>query len=101
MSESSPLPNVVHNEQAHRFEAAVPSGTAHADYRRVGSELQMIHTEVPDSSQNRGVAAALVTTAFDYAQKNGLRIVPMCGYVRSYMRKHPETHALLPPGTQL
>ena len=101
MSESTPGPKVVHNEQAHRFEAAVPSGTAHADYQRVGDALQMIHTEVPDASQNRGVAAALVTTAFAYAEKNGLRIVPTCGYVRSYMRKHPETHSLLAPGTQL
>jgi uncharacterized protein len=86
---------VVHNLAASRFEATLPEGLAHADYRRVGDTLHMLHTEVPPAAQGRGIAAAIVQAALDYADENRLRIVPMCPYVRSFMQRHPETHALL------
>ena len=101
MNDSTPHHAIVHNQVAHRFEVALPAGLGHADYRRVGSTLHMVHTEVPDPGQNRGVAASLVAAALDYAKANGLRIVPMCPYVRAYMRKRPETHDLLAPGTKV
>lgn len=92
---------IVHNLAQQRFEAALPAGLAHADYRRIGNTLNMIHTEVPAPDENRGVAAELVTVALDYARANGLSITPTCPYVRAYMRKHPETHDLLARGARL
>jgi len=101
MSESTPQHDIVHNQDAHRFEVALPAGLGHADYRRVGNTLHMVHTEVPEPDENRGVAAKLVAAALDYARANALRIVPMCAYVRAYMRKRPETHDLLAPGARV
>jgi uncharacterized protein len=92
---------VVHNLKAARFEAQLPEGLAHADYRRVGDTLHMTHTEVPDAARGRGIAAAIVQAALDFADENRLRIVPMCAYVRGYMQRHPETHALLAPSARL
>ena len=91
---------VIHNEDAHRFEANVDGGLARADYRRKGNLLEMFHTEVPRPDENRGVAAALVMAALGYARRNGLAILPTCPYVRAYMRKHPETHDLLARGAR-
>jgi predicted GNAT family acetyltransferase len=39
-----------------------------------------------------------VKSAFAYAEANGLKAEPWCGYVRTYMRRHPETHRLLTDG---
>jgi uncharacterized protein len=92
---------IVHNLAAQRFEAELPAGLAHADYRRIGNTLNMIHTEVPVPEENRGVGAELVTAALDYARANGLSIMPTCPYVRAYMRKHADTHDLLARGARL
>jgi predicted GNAT family acetyltransferase len=96
----SPL-TIVHNVDAHRFETSLGGDTARADYRLAGGEMRIHHTQVPRAFEGRGIAAALVRAALAYAAEHGLRVVPQCPYVVSYMRKHPETHALLPEGFEL
>ena len=57
--------------------------------------MHMIHTEVPPALEGRGIAARLVQAALDYAQAEGLKVLPRCSYVRAYMRRHPRTQSLL------
>lgn len=90
---------VRHNEDAQRFEADVEGGLARADYRMQGDVMRLVHTEVPYASEGRGFAGEVVRAALDYARRRGLRVLPLCSYVRSYMRRHPETHDLLPAGS--
>jgi predicted GNAT family acetyltransferase len=101
MNDSPPPFVIVHNLSAHRFEASTPQGLAHADYRRVGDTLHLVHTEVPEGIEGRGIAGQLVQAALDYAAANRLRVAPLCSYVRAYMRRHPDTHSLLAPGSRV
>jgi len=89
------------NEPERRFEAEVAGGLARADYRMQGSTMRLVHTEVPQHVENRGVAARVVATALDYARQHGLKVEPVCPYVRAYMRKHPESHDVLADGVKL
>lgn len=57
--------------------------------------MQIFHTEVPMAFEGRGIAAALVRAAIEYARENGLKVLPACSYVRAYMRRHPEAQSLL------
>ena len=75
--------------------AALDGGIARADYRLVGNVMRLVHTEVPPAFTGRGIAARLVRAALDHARERGLKVQPACSYVRDYMRRHPETHALL------
>ena len=97
----APPLSIVHNLAAQRFEATVDGQLSHTDYRRVGDTLHLVHTEVPQALEGRGIAAELVEAALDYVASNGLKVVPMCPYVRGYMGKHPETHALLASGARV
>lgn len=97
----TPALPIVHNLACSRFEASLPEGLARADYRRVASTLHMVHTEVPRAVEGRGVAGELVQAALDYAAANGLKVLPLCSYVRGYMRRHPESQALLAPGSRI
>jgi len=36
-----------------------------------------------------------VQALLDHAQAHGLKVLPLCSYARAYMRRHPETAALL------
>lgn len=93
--------DVRHDDAKQRFEASVEGGVAYCAYRRHGDVLRLHHTEVPREAEGRGIAGALVRTALGYANEHGLRVQPGCSYVREYMRRHPETHALLADGTTL
>lgn len=98
--DASSLP-IVHNLDAQRFEVIVQGKLCRADYRRVGDTLHMVHTEVPPPLEGRGIAAELIEAALDYVAANGLKVVPLCSYVRAYMRRHPQTHALLASGARV
>ena len=86
---------VVHNEPASRFELRVPNGLCIAAYHLIDGVMWLTHTEVPPSLRNRGLAEHVVRAALDHARAHGLKVKPACSYVRSYMRRHPESHDLL------
>lgn len=92
---------VVHNASASRFEARVPEGLCHADYRRVGNALHIVHTETPHEARGRGLAGLCVAATLDYAEAEGLKVMPLCSYARAWLRRHPERGHLLAPGTRL
>lgn len=87
---------IEHRPELSRFQAVIDGQTCVAAYR-LGDDrvLRMTHTEVPPSLRGRGIAARLVRFALDYARSHGLRVMPLCSYVRRYMQCHPETQELL------
>ena len=87
---------VRHNAAASRFEATVDGLLCVADYHRVDNVMRIHHTEVPRALEGRGIAGQIVSAAFAHAEANGLEVEPWCGYVRAYMKRHPETQRLLP-----
>jgi predicted GNAT family acetyltransferase len=86
---------VVHNEKAHRFEMELDGLRPILTYRRFPDRIHFIHTEVPPPLEGRGLAGKLVRTALDFARANHLRVVPVCPYVASFLRKHPEYQDLV------
>jgi predicted GNAT family acetyltransferase len=86
---------VVHNEAAGRFELALDGGMGVLDYMRDGDRIIFTHTGVPRRAQGRGHGGTLAAAALDYAEANGLQVVPMCSFVASYIRERPERQHLL------
>jgi uncharacterized protein len=86
---------VLHEPHAMRFVATVDGHECEAAYRLIDGVMWLIHTEVHPALQGRGIAAALVQAALAHARAQGLKVRPACSYVRTYMRRHPETQDLL------
>jgi uncharacterized protein len=86
---------VTHNEEAHRFEAKVDGLRSLLDYRLFPDRIVLHHTEVPPPIQGQGMAAKLTRAALDFARAHHLRVVPLCPYVSSFLRKHREYQDLL------
>lgn len=86
---------VTHNEAAHRFEATVDGLRALITYRRFSDRIVLRHTEVPPPFEGHGIAAKLTRAALDFARTNHLRVVPLCPYVSSFLRRHRDYHDLL------
>lgn len=90
--------DVIHNEAAQRFEARVEGLLSVADYRRAGSRVTFMHTEVPPMQRGRGIAAAMAGAALEWARSQQLGVVPACSYFAHYMQRHPSTQDLLDAG---
>jgi len=86
---------VRHNPVEGRFEARVRGELCVAEYVRRDGELVMTHTFVPPALRGRGIAERIVRAALEYAQREGLRIVPACSYVAAYIRRHAEFQPLV------
>lgn len=90
-------PMVVHNSELSRYEIFLgEEKIGHADYVNVDGELQFTHTEVDPEHQGKNYAAILIREAFKDIEENQLgKVWPVCPYVVTYMKRHPETADLL------
>lgn len=86
---------VVNNTEARRFETRVGDYFALIDYMPAGDNIVFTHTEVPRIFEHQGVASKMAKTALDYAQANGMKVIPLCPFVAGYIRKHPEYQPLV------
>lgn len=86
---------VVNNEQESRYELQTEAGLALLDYMREDGRIALVHTEVPRTLEGRGLAARLVKAALGDAREQGLRVLPMCAYVKAFVAKHPEYESLI------
>lgn len=86
---------VTHNAAGSRFEVRLDSGVARCDYRMDDGVMLLVHTEVPEAMEGRGIAAALVRAALEHAAAAGLRVRPRCSYVSAYLARHPQYRGLL------
>lgn len=65
------------------------------DYTISGRNMDIFHTFTDPELRGQGLAEKLAQAAFEYAKKNGLRVVPTCEYVRdSFLKKHPEWESI-------
>ena len=84
---------VLNNEAASRFEIEVDGRHAELVYRRRGKRFVLVHTEVPDALEGRGIGGILVRRAIDYAVAHDLTVVPMCPFARAWLERHPDIAA--------
>jgi hypothetical protein len=95
MTDPKPAIVIQHDPAAGRFEASVDGRHCEASYLLRGGVMHLVHTAVPRALQGRGIAAALVAAALAEARAQGWRVRPVCSYVQTYIRRHPETQDLL------
>jgi predicted GNAT family acetyltransferase len=84
---------VTDNPAESRFELWVDGRLAELPYRRNGKRLVLIHTEVPEELEGRGLGGALVTAAVDHAAREGMTLVPLCPFARGWLERHPDVAA--------
>ena len=79
-----------------RIVARGDEGEAELTFSRAGSERIIAdHTGVPRAMGGQGVGTRLVERLHDYAKAQGVRVVPLCPFVKAQMGKHPEWRDVL------
>jgi len=83
------------NADAERYEIEVGGELAFLEYRRTKNVIALIHTEVPESLRGHGLAPMLAKWALDAARAEGRRVLVICPFIKTYLRRHPEYETLI------
>jgi hypothetical protein len=89
----SDAPQITDNQADLRFGLEADGHVAELVYRRNGKRLVLVHTEVPTELEGRGLGGRLVSAAVDRAAREGLTLVPLCPFARSWLERHPDVAA--------
>ncbi|MGM9480506.1 GNAT family N-acetyltransferase [Roseateles sp. NT4] len=84
----------VHEPDHQRFTLPT-TPTSVLDYVRDGGQVVFTHTGVPEAYRGQGLAARLVEAGLQWAQAEGLKVVPACSYAQLYLQRHPEWQHLV------
>ncbi len=87
---------VIDNRAQQRYELHLTTGTAFIDYLDRGKVRTLTHAEVPVPLRGGGIAGRLTGGALDLARAEGLKVVPRCPYVATFIDRHPQYQDLLP-----
>jgi uncharacterized protein len=80
-----------------RFEVTVDGELAgYLVYRARKGIIALIHTEVDERFEGRGLGSRLARTALDQARAKGLAVLPFCPFVNEWMQRHREYTNLVP-----
>lgn len=91
------------NTEDNRFELVLENTYAFIDYK-IGKRgaMYLIHTEVPDELGGQGVGHKLVRESLSIIEKADIQIIPLCPFVKSFIKKHQKDYQqLLAEGAKL
>ena len=93
-------PTVTQESHPTRFEIS-DDGEVFGFAQYVDHDGQRIffHTVIGEAYGGRGLAAIVVREALDATRAEGLRIVPVCPYVKKYVETHHDWDDILDPVT--
>ncbi len=78
------------NSARSRYELEEEGHMAFADYRLDSGKLHIKHVESPLALRGKGTAGRLMEGVAAAARANGYKIVPICGYAASWLKRHDE-----------
>jgi predicted GNAT family acetyltransferase len=89
-------PNIHHDSDRKRFVLTVDGTEAELNYREVDAKtLDYYRTFVPSTLRGGGIASKLTEHALRHAQARGLKIIPTCPFIVTFIERHPEFASLV------
>jgi hypothetical protein len=86
---------VTHDETRRRFELEDEGQTGFLTYELKDGAIVFTHTIVPEALEGRGIGSRIVRSGLDFARAEGLKVLPLCSFVRGYIERHPDYSDLL------
>jgi uncharacterized protein len=86
------MPTVRDNPDELRYELVDDDGSVIGEirYRREPGAVALVHTDIDPAYEGHGLAGLLVEGAVRDLRERGLRLIPICPYVRAWLQRHPE-----------
>ena len=79
------------NAEQTRFEITSDGAQAgFAQYVTRPGRMIFVHTEIDPAFEGKGLGSALAKAALDEARAQGVRVVPLCPFIASYIERHAD-----------
>jgi predicted GNAT family acetyltransferase len=93
---AQPGSEIVHDEQRRRFVHRRDGAESYLVYHPVDERtVDFASTYTPPALRGRGIAARIVRHALEWAEGEGLKVVPSCWFVAEYVDRQPEWKRIL------
>jgi predicted GNAT family acetyltransferase len=87
---------IVHDPASRRFLHERDGKVSYLLYYQVDdTTVDFASTYTPPELRGRGIAARIVRRALEWADAEGLRVVPSCWFVAEYVEREPEWKRLI------
>jgi predicted GNAT family acetyltransferase len=87
---------IVHDAANRRFTHERDGHTSYLAYRRLDERtVDFVSTYTPPELRGRGIAARVVKRALEWAEAEGLKVVPSCWFVAEYVEREPAWERVL------
>ena len=84
------------NKQKHQFELDTNGKQSIVVYQPIeDGVIALVHTEVDPALEGHGVGSKLVEQTLTYIEQQDWKIVPLCPFVSTYLKRHPEWNRLV------
>ncbi len=67
-------------------------------YRLHSGLIELVHTEIDEEFEGRGLGSQLISFALNDARERGLAVLPFCPFVNDYIQRHRQYVELVPEG---
>jgi len=86
---------VTDNVAEQRFECVENGQVVFAEYYRRGETVVIPHVEAPPALRGTGAAGRFMEALANHARKEGLKLLPTCGYAALWFRRHRDFQDVL------
>jgi uncharacterized protein len=77
--------------EVERYEISVDGRRAGlAAYELQGDVIAFTHTEIDDAYEGQGLGSQLARSALDDARGRGLKVRPLCPFIRGWIKRHDD-----------
>ena len=91
--------NIIHDVEKQEFRIDLGVYRAVLLYARRGKVLDFYQIYVPDPFRSQGLAGKILIDAFEYAKKEGYRVVPTCPFIAGdFLKRFPQYQETVHPG---
>lgn len=92
---------LIDEEESRQFVLVVGGHRARMEYDRSSDRIFLTHLLVPPAIEGQNVAQILTEKVLAWVEAKGMKLVPYCPYVKTYLRRHTAWQRLLVKGVQI
>lgn len=92
---------LIDEEESRQFVMVVDGHRARMEYDRTPDRIFLTHLMVPHAIEGHDVAAVLTEKVLNWVEAKGMKMVPYCPFVKTYLRRHTAWQRLLVKGVQI
>ncbi len=92
---------LLNNEAMRHFEITIDGQKAYIEYQLNDGKIYLTHAEIPEKFLPLKGDEILAEKILIYLEEKRIPLVPMCAFIRTYLKKNPQWQRLLVKGIRI